>query len=353
MKRFTQLLLAILLIVVFTGTAFSATIYNTIQLRRGTAASWTAANPVLSQGEMAYETDTGRLKIGDGLTHWASLVYYPSIYSSEWVQQNAVFTYISGTQFSAVGNVTSSFPAGIRIQAIVSAGTIYGTVTTSSASSYPVTTTVTVNWDSGSLDTGLSSVNIGIFSPVNSSMPPQFFVTPGIVVAYGGSTAPTGWLMCYGQEVSRTTYATLYTIMGTTYGSGNGSTTFNLPDLRGRAAIGPDNMGGGAAGRVAAATSAGYSGGIESVDLTHTHTTGNHTLTVAEIPAHTHTVSIYSFIDHRVGNEEQSGNWFGVASGSSGSVGGGTYHNHGATGSALSKTAIMNPYLAVNWIIKF
>jgi microcystin-dependent protein len=281
------------------------------------------------------------------------LVYYPSIYSSEWIQQNAVFTYISGTQFSTVGNVTSSFPAGIRIQAIVSAGTIYGTVTTSSASSYPVTTTVTVNWDSGSLDTGLSAVNIGIFSPVNSSVPPQFFVTPGIIVAYGGSTAPTGWLLCYGQEISRTTYATLYTIMGTTYGSGNGSTTFNLPDLRGRAAIGPDNMGGGAAGRVAAATSAGYSGGVESVTLTHTHTTGNHTLTIAEIPAHSHTVSIYTTIDNRVGNETQSGNWFGASTGTSGSVGGGTYHNHGATGSALSVAATMDPYLAVNYIVKF
>lgn len=356
MKRFTQLLFAILLIVVFAGTAFSATIYNTIQLRRGTAASWTSANPVLSQGEMAYETDTGRLKIGDGLTHWVSLVYYPSIYSSEWIQQNAVFTYISGTQFSTVGNVTSSFPAGIRIQAIVSAGTIYGTVTTSSASSYPVTTTVTVNWDSGSLDTGLSAVNIGIFSPVNSSVPPQFFVTPGIIVAYGGSTAPTGWLMCYGQEVSRTTYATLYTIMGTTYGSGNGSTTFNLPDLRGRAAIGPDNMGGGAAGRVVAATSAGYSGGVESVNLTHTHTTGDHTLTLTEIPSHSHsfTTDVYPSVTN-LGPYSLGGGYLGnnLTTGNTSSVGGGAAHNHGPTGSALSVTEIMNPYLAVNYIVKY
>ena len=164
MKRITQLLLALLLIVIFASTAFSATVYNTIQVRRGAAAAWTASNPVLSQGELAYETDTGRLKIGDGLTHWVSLAYYPSIYSSEWIQQNAIFSYISATQFSTVGNVTSSFPAGIRVQAIVSAGTIYGTVTTSVASSYPVTTTVTVQWDSGSLDTGLSTVSIGIFS---------------------------------------------------------------------------------------------------------------------------------------------------------------------------------------------
>ena len=352
MKRFNRLLLALLLIVTFASTAFAATIYNTVQLRRGAAASWTASNPVLAQGEPGYETDTGKLKIGDGLTHWVSLAYYPSIYYSEWIQQNAIFTYISATQFSAIGNVTSSFPVGIRVQAIVSAGTIYGTVTTSVASSYPVTTTVTVQWDSGSLDTGLSAVSIGIFSPVNSSVPPQFFITPGIVVAYSGSTAPSGWLMCYGQEISRTTYATLYAIMGTSFGSGNGSTTFNLPDLRGRAAIGPDNMGGGAAGRVAAATSAGYTGGVESVDLTHTHTTGNHTLTIAEMPAHSHTYTMPGpGIGHYSMNDTASP--FGSTTANTSTVGGGAAHNHGATGAALTLTAIMPPYVTINYIVKY
>jgi microcystin-dependent protein len=354
MKKFNRLLLALLLIVAFAGTAFSATVYNTIQVRRGAAASWTASNPVLAQGELAYETDTGKLKIGDGLTHWVSLAYYPSIYSSEWIQQNAIFTYISATQFSAVGNVTSSFPAGIRVQAIVSAGTIYGTVTTSVASSYPITTTITVQWDSGSLDTGLSAVSIGIFSPVNSSVPSQFFITPGIVVPYVGSTAPTGWLLCYGQEISRTTYATLYAIIGTSFGSGNGSTTFNLPDLRGRAAIGPDNMGGGSAGRVVAATSQGVTGGAESVNLAHTHTTSDHTLTIAEMPAHSH-------------NEYQIGSTYGGAGGGAtpfwandgsgtvqtSTVGGGGAHNHGPTGSALGTTEIMPPFVTINFIIKY
>lgn len=358
MNRLTKIFISILFLLVFASTSFSATIYNTIQLRRGTAAVWTSSNPILAQGEPGYETDTGRLKIGDGTTHWTSVPYYPTTYSEEWIQQNATFTYVSATKFSTVGNVTESYPVGIRVKAIVTAGTIYGTVTESSASGTPTTTTVTVSWDSGSLDSGLSAISIGIFSPVNSSVPPQFFVATGVVVPYAGSTAPTGWLMCYGQAVSRTTYANLFAIIGTTFGSGNGTTTFNVPDLRGRMAIGPDNMGGGAAGRVAAATSAGYTAGVETINVAHTHGTGDHVLEIDEIPSHSHTTTFWP----QQGADEMYGGEYGTgAKRSSGSysastsyVGGGAAHNHGATKSSLSATqAIMNPYLAMNYIIRY
>ena len=57
-------------------------------------------------------------------------------------------------------------------------------------------------------------------------------ITPtGSVLAFAGSTSPTGWLLCDGSAVSRTTYAALYAVIGTTYGTGDGSTTFNLPNL--------------------------------------------------------------------------------------------------------------------------
>lgn len=55
----------------------------------------------------------------------------------------------------------------------------------------------------------------------------------GVISAFGASAAPTGWLKCDGSAVSRTTYAALFTAIGTTFGAGNGTTTFNLPDLRG------------------------------------------------------------------------------------------------------------------------
>ncbi len=60
----------------------------------------------------------------------------------------------------------------------------------------------------------------------------------GLIFPYAGDTAPTGWLLCDGAAVSRTTYADLFALIGTTYGAGNGSTTFNVPDLKGRVMIG-------------------------------------------------------------------------------------------------------------------
>ena len=102
----------------------------------------------------------------------------------------------------------------------------------------------------------------------------------GTVSAYVGAAAPTGWLLCDGSAVSRTTYASLFAACGTTYGAGDGSTTFNLPDLRGRVIVAVD----GGAGRVTANNTLGASSGTEA----HTHTSAAHTHTSA---AHTHGVS--------------------------------------------------------------
>ena len=106
-------------------------------------------------------------------------------------------------------------------------------------------------------------------------------VPAGCVMPYAGATAPDGWLLCHGQAVSRTTYADLFAAIGTAYGPGDGSTTFNVPDLRGRIAAGRDDMGGTDAGRLAGGvanrTTLGGAGGAPT-----------HTLTTAEIPAHSH-----------------------------------------------------------------
>jgi len=85
------------------------------------------------------------------------------------------------------------------------------------------------------------------------------FSLPGMVVPYAGldSKVPSGWLFCNGQAVSRTTYSALFGVISTTYGAGDGATTFNVPDLRGRVAA--NGYGGG---------SLGASGGAENVTLT-------------------------------------------------------------------------------------
>jgi microcystin-dependent protein len=100
-------------------------------------------------------------------------------------------------------------------------------------------------------------------------------------ISWDGPTAPSGWLFCYGQAVSRTTYAALFAIIGTTHGAGDGSTTFNLPDCRGRVDVGKDNMGGTAAGRITVPTMAGDVIGSTGGAQTHTLTTG-------QLPAHNH-----------------------------------------------------------------
>lgn len=113
-------------------------------------------------------------------------------------------------------------------------------------------------------------------------------VPVGVVNPFAGSVAPAGWLLCAGQAVSRTEYSGLFLTIGTTYGVGNGSTTFNLPDMRGRVVAGVDNMGGTAASRLtstvlSASNTIGAVGGSET-----------HTLTSAQsgIPAHGHSTTV-------------------------------------------------------------
>lgn len=88
---------------------------------------------------------------------------------------------------------------------------------------------------------------------------------------YWGSTPPAGWIWAAGQEISRTTYAKLFAVIGTMYGAGNGSTTFKVPDKRGRTSFGLDSMGGTAAGRLSVIQSVlGATGGSENLQA-HTH----------------------------------------------------------------------------------
>lgn len=103
----------------------------------------------------------------------------------------------------------------------------------------------------------------------------EALVPTGTILPTGRPTAPSGYLFCEGQAVNRTTYATLFAAIGTTYGAGNGSTTFNLPDLRGRVPVGAD----GAAGRLSELDEPGKVGGEEK-----------HLLSEAEMPSHSHTV---------------------------------------------------------------
>jgi len=165
-------------------------------------------------------------------------------------------------------------------------------------------------------------------------------VPAGAVADYAGSTAPDGWLLCYGQAVSRTTYANLYTAIGTTYGVGDGSTTFNLPDLRGRVVAGKDDMGGVSANRLT-----DQSGGLNGDTLGDTGGAETHLLTSSEsgVPAHTH-----SYLDGQVIQTNGSAN--GSNFGPNTDVGRITSPNAAADASSAHNN--VQPTIILNKIIK-
>jgi microcystin-dependent protein len=163
---------------------------------------------------------------------------------------------------------------------------------------------------------------------------------PGTIAAFAGDeiSLPAGWLIANGQAVSRTTYAGLFAVVGTTYGVGNGSTTFNLPDFRGRVAIGKDNMGG-TSGGVVNNPSADVLGGAMGAETV--------TLVVNDLPAHTH-----SYNDKVVGNGTGGSDlgpantnttslYTDITGRTTSSTGSGQAHNN------------MQPSIAMNIIIKF
>jgi len=101
----------------------------------------------------------------------------------------------------------------------------------------------------------------------------NFLIPTGVILPYAAASPPTGWLTCDGSAVSRATYANLFGVCSTSYGAGDGSTTFNLPDLRRRVIVGI-----GGVGTATLANSQGATGGEEA-----------HALQTAELASHTHT----------------------------------------------------------------
>lgn len=117
----------------------------------------------------------------------------------------------------------------------------------------------TVNGKTGSAIT-LTAADVGAATAASVTA----MVPAGTILLTGRSAAPTGYLLCQGQAISRTTYADLFAAIGTAYGTGNGSSTFNLPDLRTRTAVGRDTA-------TSGFTTMGQKGG----SATHSHGAGS------------------------------------------------------------------------------
>lgn len=166
---------------------------------------------------------------------------------------------------------------------------------------------------------------------------PAFAGTPaGAILQYAPSTPPAaGWLLCFGQAVSRTTYATLFAAIGTTYGAGDGTTTFNVPDLRGRVGAGKDDMGGTAANRLTTGGS-----GVNGATLGAVGGAETHTLLLAQMPAHSHTVSGATASGGTGSNDLRSSGTAAGAAPTTASQGSGSAHNN------------TQPTIVLNYIIK-
>lgn len=153
-------------------------------------------------------------------------------------------------------------------------------------------------------------------------------VPTGSVIDFGGTAAPTGFLLCYGQAVSRSTYSVLFGVIGTTFGTGDGSTTFNIPDIRGRVTAGQDDMGGSSANRLT-----GLSGGVDGDVLGAAGGLETHSLTDLQNGPHTHTGGVSTPTSHRGTATSSFSLTQAVSTGSSGS---GDPHNN------VQPTIIMN-----------
>jgi len=161
---------------------------------------------------------------------------------------------------------------------------------------------------------------------VNASDLNNAVVPTGSVIPFAGSSAPTDWLLCDGSAISRTTHAILFALVGTTYGSGDGSTTFNLPNLKGKIPVGYNSS-------EAEFDALGETGGAKT-----------HQLTTAELASHSHAISTYdaSYMDdsaYIVGADGPSAGPT-AAGATTQSAGSGTAHNN------------LQPYIVLNYIIK-
>lgn len=170
-------------------------------------------------------------------------------------------------------------------------------------------------------------------------------VPVGTMFPFAGADAPSGYLVCDGSAVSRTTYATLFDTIGTTYGSGNGSTTFNVPDLRGRFPMGAGTgtglnaSGTGApSGTSQTARTRGAWGGEE----THLLTSGE-----SGLPSHTHDSAVGSgFVNITSGAKNLS------TTGSNESITTSSATKAVPAANASSRHNTVPPFVVTNYIIK-
>ena len=199
------------------------------------------------------------------------------------------------------------------------------------------------------------SGNLSVAGTLTVAGLPAGFSPTGSVTMYAAASAPTGWLLCNGAAVSRTTYAALFAVTGTTFGAGDGSTTFNLPNYTDRMPYGTTV---GATGGSADSTLPSHTHGIN--DPGHAH--GASSSSSVYDPGHAHSITTGNsgsyggpYIQSR-GGTEQGGGTNGASTGISVSTStsiSGAYTGISTQTAGVSPTGTnLPPYLGINFIIK-
>ena len=162
------------------------------------------------------------------------------------------------------------------------------------------------------------------------------------IVPWTTASVPTGFLECDGAAVSRSTYSALFAIVGTTYGTGDGSSTFNVPNLADNVAVGKSpNKAVASTGGANTVSSTGNVGGSPA----------NATLSTSQIASHSHPAGGNQFGSWSSQSFPGSGRLFNPMNTGSAGSGGGHSHNMSANFSG-DATSVIQPYLAVTYIIK-
>ena len=162
------------------------------------------------------------------------------------------------------------------------------------------------------------------------------------IVPWTSASVPSGFLECDGAAVSRSTYSALFAIVGTTYGAGDGASTFNVPNLADNVAVGKSNN------KALAST-----GGANTVQSTGNvgGSTANATLSEAQLASHSHSRAMGQFTTGNISGPGGSPLAYNTQNTGSSGSGDGHSHNMSATFTGDS-TSVLQPYLAVIYIIK-
>ena len=173
-------------------------------------------------------------------------------------------------------------------------------------------------------------------------------IPTGTITPWSQATAPTGFLECAGAAVSRSTYAALFAVISTTYGAGDGSTTFNLPDLTDKVAVHKSNN-----------KNFASTGGANTVTPTGNvaGSTANATLSTAQLASHSHTIQGTGggsdYFTYQISGQSGSTNQGSVTQRSTQASGSGSGHSHNMSANfAGDANSVLQPYLTLIYIIK-